>query len=37
MSFSPELVPQDSLKRLFDLCTERTGLKLHGRTIAIHY
>jgi hypothetical protein len=37
MSFSPELEPRDSLHRLFDLCTERTGLKLRGRTIAIHY
>jgi len=37
MSFSPELEPRDSLRSLFDLCTERTGLKLRGRTIAIHY
>jgi hypothetical protein len=37
MSFSPDLQPQDSLKRLFDLCARQTGLKLHGRAIAIHY
>jgi hypothetical protein len=37
MSLSPELEPRDSLRRLFDLCTERTGLKLQKRTIAIHY
>lgn len=37
MSFSPELEPRESLSRLFALCTERTGLKLHKRTIAIHY
>jgi hypothetical protein len=37
MTFSPELEPSESLKRLFDLCTERTGLKLRRRTIAIQY
>lgn len=37
MSLSPELEPQDSLKRLFQLCNERTGLKLQNRTIEIHY
>jgi hypothetical protein len=37
MTFSPELEPQDSLKSLFDLCAERTGLKLRKRTIALHY
>jgi hypothetical protein len=37
MSFSPDLQPQDSLKRLFDLCARQTGLKLHGRAIAIYY
>jgi hypothetical protein len=37
MSFSPELESQDSLKRLFELCTEQTGLKMHGRSIALPY
>jgi hypothetical protein len=37
ISFSPELEPRESLARLFDLCTQRTGLKLHGRSIAIRY
>jgi hypothetical protein len=37
MTFSPELEPKDSLRGLFELCTARTGLKLHGRTIAIPY
>jgi len=37
MSFSPELEPGDSLKRLFDLCTERTGLKLRRRTITVPF
>jgi hypothetical protein len=37
ISFSPELEPRESLARLFELCTQRTGLKLHGRSIAIRY
>jgi hypothetical protein len=37
MTLSPELQPADSLHRLFALCTEQTGLKLHHRTIAIKY
>jgi hypothetical protein len=37
MSFSPELEPRDALRRVFDLCTEQTGLKLRDRTIAIRY
>jgi hypothetical protein len=37
MSFSPELEPRESLARLFALCTERTGLKLQRRTVAIRY
>jgi hypothetical protein len=37
MSFSPELEPKDGLRRLFDLCTERTGAVLQHRTIAIPF
>ncbi len=37
MTFSPELEPEESLSRLFDLCTERTGLKLRRRKIEIRY
>jgi hypothetical protein len=37
MSFSPELESRDSLKRLFELCTERTGLLVQHRSIAIRY
>jgi len=37
MSFSPGLEPRKSVDRLFQLCTEHTGLKLHGRTIAVDY
>lgn len=37
MSLSPELEPKDAVTQLFALCTQRTGLKLQRRTIAIHY
>jgi hypothetical protein len=37
MSFSPDLVPGPSMTRLFDLCAERTGLRVQKRKVAIRY
>ena len=37
MTFSPELEPQASLQSLFDLCTQRTGLKLRRRNVQIPF
>ncbi len=37
MSFSPDLEPRDSMKRWFDLCAGRTGLRLQKRKDAIRY
>ena len=37
LSFSPELEPKDGLKRLFELCAQRTGSTLRQRSIPLPF
>lgn len=37
LSFSPEVEPKPEVDKLFDLCTQKTGLLVKSRRIAIQY